>query len=42
MPPYKLTQPQNYDSHENGLGHDMKSYMNYIPSKIALIMVVTT
>ena len=31
--------PQNYDSHGNGLGHYMKSYMKYIPSTFAFIII---
>ena len=29
-PSYKSTQPQNYDSHENGSGDYMKSYIHTI------------
>ena len=38
--PHTTNQPsklQNYDSHGNGLGHYMKSYMRYIPSRFAFI-----
>ena len=36
-PTQKLTHPPNYDNHGNGLGHYVKSYMKYIPSKFAFI-----
>ena len=31
--------PLNYDNHGNGLGHYVKSYMKYIPSKFAFVGV---
>lgn len=35
-----MTQPPNYDTHGSGFGHYMRSYIKYIPSKLAFIVVM--
>ena len=35
-----MTQPPNYDTHGNGFGHYMWSYMKYIPAKFAFVIFI--